>query len=87
MKMTMEEARQISGEILGLPDPVFQRAMIAAKEMPEMKAEHWPPMTMALAIMGIGKAHEAEDIASELTDALALVSKAENEWRTKRRTN
>lgn len=85
IQMTIEEARLISHDILRIPKPVFEKASRAAKDMPQMKAEHWPPMSVALAIMGVASAHEAKDMSSELTDALALVGKAENEYRVRMR--
>jgi hypothetical protein len=44
-------------------------------------------MTLALAIMGVAKATDPKELSGELTDALALVSKAEREWRMKRKMN
>lgn len=82
VKMTLQEAQMIGQSKLSMDDRLFTKCFQAAKEMPDMKPEHLPPMTLALGIMGYAKAHaEPEKIASELTDALALVAKAEREWR------
>jgi hypothetical protein len=86
VQMTIEEAKTIATEILKIPGPVFERAKRAAKDMSQMKAEHWPPMSVALALLGVAKSHEVEDMEGELTDALALVGKAENEYRLRLRS-
>jgi len=84
--MNMNEAVQIGTEILQLPKKVIAKAHAVAKEM-AVDPRHLGPMTLALAIMGVAKATDPKELSGELTDALALVSKAEREWRMKRKMN
>jgi len=83
--MNVNEARQIGESKLRVSKPLFEKSMEVAKAM-DVEARHMGPMTLALAIMGVSRAHQSEDLTAELTDALALVSKAENEWRMERMT-
>ena len=77
----MNEARQIGMAMLNIDRPLFEKCKQAAVEM-GVAAQHMGPMTLALGIMGYAKAtQEPEKIAGELTDALALVARAEKEWR------
>lgn len=81
--MNINEARQIGESKMRIRPEVFSKAMEVAKEM-GVVPQHMGPMALALAFMGVSKAHKSEDMTAELTDALALVSKAENEWRMER---
>ena len=78
--MTLNEARRIGADKLKLHGDVMDKALEVAKKM-EVKPEHAGPMMLALAIMGVAKATDPEELSGELTDALSLVSKAEKEWR------
>lgn len=78
--MNLNEARQIGAEKLRLSRDVMDKALEAAIQMGVIPV-HRGPMMLALAIMGVAKAHQAEELSGELTDALALVSRAEAEWR------
>ena len=78
--MTLNEARAIGASKLNIPDGLFKKCVEAAHEM-AVDGRHLGPMALALGIMGIAKATDAAEIEGELTDALALVSKAEKEWR------
>lgn len=78
--MTMKEAQAIGIDKLKLHPKVLHKAALVAQEM-GVERKHMPPMILALAIMGVAKATNREEIEGELTDALALVSKAEREWR------
>lgn len=78
--MTMAEARQIGEQKLRLHPEVMRKAAQVAQQM-EVKREHLPPMILALSVMGVAKATDPKELEGELTDALALVSQAEKEWR------
>ena len=82
--MNIQEARQIGKSKLSIPDELFNRCYEVGKNMGVIP-RHRGPMTLALAMLGVAEAHKAEDMTGELTDALALVSKAENEWRMEMR--
>lgn len=81
--MNLQEAKQVGREKLNLADEVMDKALEACGQM-GVEAQHRPPMMLALAIMGVAKAHRADELAGELTDALALVSRAESEWKMER---
>ena len=78
--MTLTEAYRIGQEKLGLKKPLMDKALEVVDQMNPEKA-HRPPLMLAFAIMGVAKATDPEELSSELTDALALVSKAEGLWR------
>lgn len=82
MSMTIQEARAVGASKLRIPPELFRRALSAAKGMEGMRVEDLGPMALALALMGISEAHKSSDqLENELTDALQVVAKAENEWR------
>lgn len=80
--MNLIEARQIGMHILSIDKKLFDKCKAAAEEM-GVKAADMGPMCLALGIMGYAKAGK-DNIEGELTDALALVAKAEREWRLRR---
>ena len=82
--MNLNDARQIGESKLNIGRELFMRSRAVAKEMGVIPA-HMGPMTLCLALLGVTKAHESEDMAAEMTDAMALISKAENEWRMEMR--
>lgn len=85
MPMTLSEARQVGAEKLKITRPLFDRALEAAKAM-KVRPQDLGPMTLALALMGVVKANTSDrGLEAELTDALAVVSKAETEWSMERR--
>lgn len=77
--MTLAEARMIGQRKLGIEKGLFDKCKAAAREM-GVAPEHMGPMTLALGIMGYAKA-DKQNMEGELTDALALVAKAEREFR------
>ena len=81
--MNVKEAYVIGVSKLKMPRDVLDRAAGVADEMGCLPA-HKGPMLLALAIMGVAKAVDPEELSGELTDALALVSRAEQEWRMER---
>lgn len=83
--MNLQEAKQVGRSKLNLADDVMDKALEACGQMGVIP-EHRPPMMLALAILGVAKAHRADELAGELTDALALVARAEREWRLERTT-
>ena len=88
MRMTVEEARQIGESMLKVDRDLFIKVLEIAKGMEDMRKEDLGPMTLALAIMGASKVDPRDEgVAKELTDALAVVNKAEREWRLRRRMN
>lgn len=82
--MNLNEAMQIGTQKLKLRPEILMKAKEAAKEMGVLPA-HMPPMMLALAIMGVAKAVDPEELSGELTDALALVSRAEKEFEMEKR--
>lgn len=78
--MNLNDARRIGEDKLRVNKDLFIKSVEVAKSM-DVAVQHLGPMALALAIMGVSRAHKSEDMTAELTDALALVSKAENEWR------
>lgn len=78
--MKLEEARQIGATKLNIDERLFRKAKEAAEQM-GVEPKHMGPMTLALALMGVAKAHDPSELSGEMTDALALVSRAEDEWR------
>lgn len=78
--LTLQEAYQVGATKLKLTKDVITKASEVAQEM-DVKPQHMGPMTLAFAIMGVAKAVDPEELSGELTDALALVSMAEAEWR------
>jgi hypothetical protein len=76
----MDEAYAVGMLKLKLERDIINKARDAATEM-EVKPAHMGPMTLALALMGVAKATDPKELSGELTDALALVSRAEAEWR------
>jgi hypothetical protein len=82
MKLTLEEARQLGAAKLWIDRALFDKSLEVAKGLDGMRREDLGPMTLALAILGVSKAHVSDQgLAAELTDALALVAKAEEAWR------
>ena len=82
--MNINEARQIGYDKLNIPKTLFEKGLETAKEMGVIP-QHRGPMSLALCLLGVSEAHKSEDMTAELTDALALVSKAETEWRMEMR--
>ena len=78
--LKIDEAYAVGRHKLNLTADVIDKAREAAQEM-DVKPAHMGPMALALAIMGVAKAVDPEELSGELTDALSLVSKAEKEWR------
>jgi len=78
--LKIDEAYAVGRHKLNLTADVIDKAREAAQEM-DVKPAHMGPMVLALAIMGVAKAVDPEELSGELTDALALVSRAEAEWR------
>jgi hypothetical protein len=77
--MNLNKAWQIAEQKFGWDRNMFQRCVAVAKEM-DVDAQHLGPMGLAIGIMGVAKAHDPKEIEGELTDALALVAKAEKEY-------
>lgn len=88
MRMTIEEARQIGEAMLRIDRQLFEKSLDAARRVEEMRPQDLGPMTLAIAILGISKVNpHDEGLAAEMTDALALVDKAETTWRMMRKMN
>jgi uncharacterized UPF0146 family protein len=81
--VNLQEAKEVGRLKLNLADDVMDKALEVCGQMGVIP-EHRPPMMLALAILGVAKAHRADELAGELTDALALVSRAEREWTMER---
>lgn len=79
-RLTIEEARELGAKKLRIDQGLFDRSVKAARQM-QVRPEDMGPMTLALAILGVSKAHKGDSMARELTDALELVARVENEWR------
>ena len=79
--MTLIEARMIGMSMLNMDKRVFDKAKAVCDER-DVAPNHMGPMTLAFAIMGLARAvGDSDKIRGELTDALALVAKAEKQWR------
>ena len=79
--MTLIEARMIAHSMLNMDKRVFDKAKAICEER-DVAPNHMGPMTLAFAIMGLARAvGDSDKIRGELTDALALVAKAEKQWR------
>ena len=78
--MTLIDARRIAISKFGWDRKLFDMCKAAAEDM-NVKPVDMPPMCLAIGIMGLARVGKGEDLSSELTDALALVAKAEKEWR------
>ena len=79
--MTLIEARMIAHSMLNMDKRVFDKAKAICEER-DVAPSHMGPMTLAFAIMGLARAvGDSDKIRGELTDALALVAKAEKQWR------
>lgn len=79
--MDVATARAIGLRKLSMDAKLFRKCLDAAKEM-DVRPKDLGPMALAIGIMGLAKAGaEREKIEGELTDALALVARAEREWR------
>lgn len=88
MRMTVEEARQIGESQLRIDRPLFEKALEGARNSEGMRQEDLGPMALVIAIMGIAKVNPRDPgFAAEMTDALALIDKAEKTWRLMRRMN
>lgn len=88
MRMTVEEARQIGEAMLRIDRQLFEKSLDAARKVEEMRPQDLGPMTLVLAIMGISKVNPRDEgFAAEMTDALALIDKAETTWRMMRKMN
>jgi hypothetical protein len=83
MPLTVTEARQLGQAKLNIDTGLFDRSLQAAKDM-DARPQDLGPLTLALALMGVAKAVDPEDLTGELTDALKLVSQAETEWELER---
>lgn len=88
MRMTVEEARQIGEAMLRIDRQLFEKSLDAARKVEEMRPQDLGPMSLVLAIMGISKVNPRDEgFAAEMTDALALIDKAETTWRMMRKMN
>lgn len=88
MRMTVEEARQIGEAMLRIDRQLFEKSLDAARKVEEMRPQDLGPMTLVLAIMGISKVNPRDEgFAAEMTNALALIDKAETTWRMMRKMN
>jgi hypothetical protein len=88
MRMTVEEARQIGEAMLRIDRQLFEKCLDAARRVEEMRPQDLGVMTLALGVMGVSKVNPRDPgFAAELTDALALVDKAETTWRMMRKMN
>jgi hypothetical protein len=88
MRMTVEEARQIGEAMLRIDRQLFEKSLDAARKVEEMRPQDLGPMTLVLAILGISKVNPRDEgFAAEMTDALALIDKAETTWRMMRKMN
>lgn len=88
MRMTVEEARQIGEAMLRIDRQLFEKSLDAARKVEEMRPQDLGPMTLVLAIMGISKVNPRDEgFAAEMTDALALIDKAETTWRMMMKMN
>ena len=86
MRMTVEEARQIGEAMLRIDRQLFEKSLEAARKAEGMRQEDLGPMTLVVAIMGISKVNPRDEgFAAEMTDALALIDKAEKQWRLMRK--
>lgn len=84
MPLTIDEARRLGSEKLGIAQPLFDKCLGHAQDMVMReggKPADLGPLTLALALMGASKSYETEDIQGEMVDALQLIDKAEKEWR------
>lgn len=88
MRMTVEEARQIGEAMLRIDRQLFEKSLDAARKVEEMRPQDLGPMTLAIAILGISKVDPRDEgLAAEMTDAFALIDKAETTWRMMRKMN
>ena len=79
--MTYEEAQVIGATKMKVSPSRLKDAMNAAREM-KIEPEHMPPVALAMAFMQkAGAFQDPREVQGEFTDALALVSQAESEWR------
>lgn len=82
--MTLEEARKIGESRLQIDRRLFDRCLHSARILVDQEKgpqTDIPVMTLALAILGVSKAHKSDEgLNAELTDALSLVAKAEKDW-------
>lgn len=82
--MSLPEAREIGSAKLDIDGPLFDKCLEQAGRM-GVEKKHLPPMTLALALLGISKAQETSiGMQAELRDALNVVSQAEEEWKLDR---
>ena len=83
--MNIQDAQVIGAAKLHVDPGLFQKCLEVAKEM-EVKPKDLGPMALILAILGVSKAHQSDDILeAEMMDAAELVAKAENEWNLERK--
>jgi hypothetical protein len=88
MRMTVEEARQIGETMLRIDRELFEKSLDAARRAEGMRPQDLGPMTLVVAIMGVSKVNPRDPgFAAEMTDALALIDKAEKTWRMMRKMN
>ena len=80
MPLTPNEARELGMSKLNITPELFAKCFEVAREM-GVTGMDLGPMTLALAKMGVARAFDPREMESEMYDALALVSRAENEWR------
>lgn len=88
MRMTIEEALQIGEAMLRIDRQLFEKSLDAARRVEGMRPQDLGPMTLAIAVLGVSKVDPRDEgLAAEMTDALALVGKAETTWRMMRKMN
>lgn len=82
-RMTLSEAYNIGQQILKLDSNTIKKAEQVARELAEMRTQDLGPMTLALALLGVSKAHRSDvGLQQELMDALGIVARAEKEYWT-----
>lgn len=82
--LSLQQAREIGRLKLKIDDGLFEKALEAAGQM-GVEPKDRPPMTLALAIMGVSDASKTDiGLQNELRDALDIVNQAEREWRLER---
>lgn len=81
MPLTIEQARRLGEAKLRIDRDIFDFAANVADEM-EISGDARGPMILAIAILKLSRVDiRSEALQSEMTDALALVDKAEKQWR------
>ncbi len=88
MRMTIEEARQIGEAMLRIDRQLFEKSLEVARKVEEMRPQDLGVMTLAIAILGVSRVNPRDEgFAAEMTDALAVIDKAEKQWRLMRKMN